>query len=157
MTLPPRYVLLAWTLAVLLIGGCGADSASEPGDESIATATTAVTEPTTASEESEGVDDVGEPPSGFVRLTFNFESSFTDAMPELSTFEVFSTSDDTPILLGSLDQTGTIDVSTEALPERLRLQAEFVGDPYCWWSGVVGVFDLQTVQQLDVELDQVCA
>ncbi len=93
-----------------------------------------------------------------MRITFDLVPGFDGSpMSELSTFEVWSTSDDDPVLFGRLDATGTIDVPREALPERLRVQAELPDDPFCWWTGIVGVFALGTVQQIDLELEQECA
>ncbi len=79
-----------------------------------------------------------EPPEGFRRFTFTFspEDVVADVYGgDLSTFEVRSASGDETIIVGFLDETGTIDIPNDIARGAIGIEAEFPDDEFCWWSG----------------------
>ncbi len=145
-----KSLAIAFAVA-LLAGACGSNDSAVSDDEPAQTIDT--TEP------DEPSVDAG-PPEGVRRITFEFapEDVIEDVYQgDLSTFEVRTASDDETVVIGFLDETGTIDIPIELGRGTIGVEAELPNDEFCWWSGFYTSISSDRIVTVQVELEEVCA
>lgn len=150
-----KALAIAFALA-LFATACGSGQ-SEVASGDNAADEQAAEESTTTTEEPTTDD---EPPEGFRRFTFTFspEDVVADVYGgDLSTFEVRSASGDETIIVGFLDETGTIDIPNDIAQGTIGVEAEFPDDEFCWWSGFYTSNNAAKTLTVEVELDEICA
>lgn len=143
--------MLAISILVAFVAACGAEpvegARNEPLNEDPADSTTEAEVETS-------------PPDGFTRVTFTFSPKdvIDDTYQgDLTTFEVRSASGSETIVVGFLDDTGTIDIPNEIARGTIGVEAEFPDDEFCWWSGFYTSSNPASALTIEVELEAVCA
>ncbi len=140
-------------IVALLAGACGSNEPTESSDN----------EPAQMVEDNTGSDEPSTddgPPDGFRRFTFEFapEDVIEDVYKgDVTTFEVRTASDDETVIIGFLDDTGTIDIPIELARGTLGVEAELPDDKFCWWSGFHTSINSERVVTVEVELEAECA
>ncbi len=113
---------------------------------------------TEAEAETEATAEEG-PAEGFNRITFNFAPSevIDDVYQgDLSTFEVRSSGAVETVVVGFLDETGTIDIPSEIVQDPIEVQALWPDDELCLWIGLHTPSTADSVMTIDVELEAIC-
>ncbi len=139
--------MLAISVLAILLAACGSEQTAGAGDD----------EPI---DSVPAADAETGPEEGFRRVTFTFspEDVIEDVYQgDLTTFEVRSASGSETVVVGFLDDTGTIDIPNEIARGTIGVEAEFPDDEFCWWSGFHTTSNPASVITIDVELEAVCA